>query len=86
MPRISYFYGISIYIQHMDHNPPHIHAAYQSHKAQYSIAEARILRGKMPPNADRLISEWLRLRQADLIKDWELAVIGKPVYPVLPLE
>ena len=86
MPQISYFYGITIYIQHLDHNPPHIHAVYQGSKGQYSIAEARILRGKMPPQADRLIREWIRIRQKELIKDWELASTGNPVYPILPLE
>jgi hypothetical protein len=86
MPQISYFYGITIYIQFMDHNPPHIHAVYQSCKAQYSIAEAKLLKGKMPNKADQLICEWIKLRKVDLLKDWDLAKEGKPVYPVSPLE
>ncbi|MBF0359377.1 MAG: DUF4160 domain-containing protein [Oligoflexia bacterium] len=43
MTQISYFYGITIYIQFLDHNPPHIHAIYQSSKAQYSINDEKIL-------------------------------------------
>jgi hypothetical protein len=26
MPRISYFYGIAIFMYHNDHAPPHFHA------------------------------------------------------------
>jgi hypothetical protein len=86
MPQISYFYGIIVYIQFMDHNPPHIHVAYQSFKAQYSIHEAKILRGKMPNKADQLIREWMELRKSELLIDWDLAKEGKPVYPISPLE
>ena len=47
MPQICYFYGITIYIQFLDHNPPHIHAVYQSFKAQYSIEiAAKVCGGK----------------------------------------
>lgn len=30
--------------------------------------------------------EWIKIRQSDLMKDWDLAKEGKPVYPVSPLE
>ncbi len=59
---------------------------YQSCKAQYSIGEAKLLKGKMPNKADQLICEWIRLRKEELTKDWDLAKEGKPVYPVSPLE
>ena len=86
MPQICYFYGITIYIQFMDHNPPHLHAVYQSFKAQYSINEAKLLKGKMPNKADQLVREWIALRKSELLADWELAKQGKPVHPVSPLE
>ncbi len=86
MPQICYFYGITIYIQFLDHNPPYIHAVYQSFKAQYSINEIELLRGKMPNKADQLIREWIKIRQVELMNDWDLAKEGKPVYPVSPLE
>ena len=86
MPQICYFYGITIYIQFMDHNPPHLHAVYQSFKAQYSINDAKLLKGKMPNKADQLIREWISLRRVELLADWELAKHGKPVHPVSPLE
>lgn len=86
MPQICYFYGITIYIQFMDHNPPHLHAIYQSFKAQYSIDGAKLMRGKMSNKADQLICEWIGLRKIELLADWELAKQGKPVHPVSPLE
>ena len=37
MPEISRFYGIIIRMYYLDHNPPHFHAEYQGHKAEYNI-------------------------------------------------
>ena len=86
MPQICYFYGITIYIQFLDHNPPHIHAIYQSFTAQYSINKAKLLKGKMPNKANLLICEWIKSRKNELMADWELAKSGRPVYPISPLE
>lgn len=41
MPLISEFYGIKIYINYLDHNPPHIHVYYAEHSALVSIAELK---------------------------------------------
>jgi len=86
MPQIAYFYGITIYIQFLDHNPPHIHAVYQSFKGQYEISSGKLLAGKMPSKASKLIQEWIVLRKSDLEKVWNLAKEGKQVFPVSPLE
>ncbi len=86
MPQICYFYGISVYIQYMDHNPPHIHAIYNGFKATYDIKEAKILSGKMPNKANSLLEEWIGLRQKELLEDWKLASEGKQVFPISPLE
>lgn len=68
MPQISYFLGISIYVQFYDHNPPHIHAVYNAYKATYSINNGKILAGEMSPKAHRLIQEWIKTRKDDLMK------------------
>jgi len=70
MPQICYFYGITIYIQFLDHNPPHIHAVYQLFKAQYSIDNAKLLKGKMPGKADQLICN-LRVDQTSQTRTHE---------------
>lgn len=79
------FFGISIYVQFMDHNPPHIHAIYNAYKASYEIASGQIIAGKMSKRADKLIREWVGLRQAELKAVWDLAKDGKQVFPIPPL-
>lgn len=32
MPQISFFYGIYIWMNYVDHNPPHFHAWYGDYK------------------------------------------------------
>ena len=48
MPRLSYFYGIAIYIYWDDHNPPHYHVTYGEHEAWILIADASLLQGSLP--------------------------------------
>ena len=48
MPRISAFYGISIYIYWDAHNPPHYHAVYGEHEAWIVIADGSVLHGRLP--------------------------------------
>lgn len=84
--RSSYFYGISIYVQFLDHNPPHIHAIYQSFKGQYAIDTGELMAGKMPNKAHALIQEWIKVRRESLNQVWDLAKQGKQVFPVQPLE
>ena len=57
MPQISHFFGISIYVQFDDHNPPHIHAPYASYKASYDIRKVEILAGKMPGGVKIFLSD-----------------------------
>jgi len=37
MLRLSYFYGIAIYMYYRDHSPPHFHAIYGSDEAEVAI-------------------------------------------------
>ena len=86
MPQICYFYGITIYLQYLDHNPPHIHVVYQGFKGQYEISSGRLLAGRMPNKADALIREWVQLRKNELDQIWNLAKKGEQVFPLSPLE
>jgi hypothetical protein len=56
VPRLSYFYGIAIYIYWDDHNPPHYHAVYGEHEAWIVIAGASVLHGWLPTRALRLVA------------------------------
>lgn len=74
MPRISYFYGITIrmYWNERDHPVPHFHAEYGEHKASVDMYGA-LLGGTLPPRALRLVREWSELHRAELLANWERA-------------
>lgn len=40
MPELSRFFGIVIYMNWRDHNPPHFHAVYGDHQAIVSLEGA----------------------------------------------
>ena len=86
MPRISFFYGIAIYMYYDDHDPPHFHARYAGQAAQITIAGAQVMSSTLPPRALTLVAEWARMRQTELLEDWELARDRKPLKPVAPLD
>ncbi len=57
MPEICRFYGIIIRMYFVDHNPPHFHAEYQGHKAEYAIKTLDILSGELPLRAHAMVLE-----------------------------
>lgn len=73
MPRISYFYGIAIYMYFADHNPPHFHAHYGRAKALISIETGEVIAGDLPLTAKRLVKDWALARQAELRENWARA-------------
>jgi Domain of unknown function (DUF4160) len=56
VPRISYFYGITIqmYWNEGVHERPHFHARYGEHHASVEL-DGKILAGSLPVNAQRLV-------------------------------
>ncbi len=48
MPTISEFFGIVIRMYWDDHPPPHFHAIYAEHEAQYNIATLDVIHGSLP--------------------------------------
>ncbi len=73
MPVISRFYGIVILMFFQDHHPPHFHAKYERQLAVYSIKGRRVLAGKLSPRATRLVKEWAKIHEKDLMDDWRIA-------------
>ena len=73
MPTISNFYGILIkmYFQQSEHNPPHIHAIYGEYTGSINIQTGELMEGDLPDRAMKLICEWLRLHQKELLTIWE---------------
>jgi hypothetical protein len=85
MPEISRFLGIVISMYFDEHNPPHFHAKYGSHKISVEI-ETGIVKGTFPKRALRAVLDWYDLHKDELIKDWELAINDKPLNKIEPLE
>ena len=64
---------------HDDHNPPHFHVEYQGHEALISIKDGVLLEGCLPNKALKLVREWAKEHQQELLEDWQLAVELKPL-------
>jgi len=85
MPEISRFYGIIIAMFWDEHNPPHFHARYGSHKAALEIETLRLLDGKLPPRALGLVVEWASQHREELMSNWEKARNQNPLEKIDPL-
>ena len=66
MPRISQFYGIAIYMYYRDHAPPHFHAIYAEHEAEFDIATATVTEGRLPRRARKIVTEWAAAHRDEL--------------------
>lgn len=86
MPVIAVFYGIVIRMYSKDHPPPHFHAIYGGSEAMVDIASGRIVEGRLPPTAARLVAEWATLHREDLFADWERARAGLPLEKIAGLD
>ncbi|MFO7748760.1 MAG: DUF4160 domain-containing protein [Desulfobacteraceae bacterium] len=70
MPRIAFFFGISIYMYLGDHGKPHCHAVYGDYAASFLIEDGSILAGMIPPKQTRKITEWIISNKEDLLEKW----------------
>jgi len=86
MPTISEFYGIRIVMRLNEKHGPHFHVEYAGQEAQISIRNGAVLRGKIRPNAYRLVLEWLALHHDELAENWERAQRGEPLEKIPGLE
>ena len=93
MPRVSSFYGITIWmyydeVQHLGRphfGRPHFHARYGEAEASVGIGSLAIIAGDLPPRARRLVIEWAAFRQADLRENWVRARSHQPLKSIEPL-
>jgi hypothetical protein len=86
MPRISQFYGISIYMYYGDHAPPHLHAIYGDSEAVVDIQTGAVIAGDLPRRARKLVDEWASAHRAELLENWERATSQRPLLPIDPLD
>ena len=85
MPKICRFLGIVISMYYRDHSPPHFHAIYGEYEITIEI-ETGIVSGSFPRRALNLVLEWYEIHIEELRENWQLAVKGKSLNRIKPLE
>jgi hypothetical protein len=85
MSEISRFYGIIITMYFPDHNPPHFHVYYDGSSALVSIKEGTIIKGSLPPQAKRLVKQWLGLHRDELLDNWNRLSNSESAINIKPL-
>lgn len=85
MPEICRFYGIVIFMNYNDHDPPHFHAGYEDQEVTIEIKTGTV-KGHMSKRALRMLFEWSEIHQEELMEDWRLARERKQLrkFPPLP--
>ena len=73
MPVIARFYGIVIkmYFSQSEHGVPHFHAIYGEFNGVYAIEGLELLEGDLPQRAHRLVLDWAKLYQSELLEMWK---------------
>ena len=85
MAEIARFYGIIISMFGNEHNPPHFHIKYGHYKAIYTMKNG-IIKGEVPINVLKKVSEWVEIHNNELEKNWELLQSGETVNKIEPLK
>lgn len=87
MPRISAFYGITIWMYWDEgaHKTPHFHARYAGQWASVAIDPPDMLAGSLPPRARSMVLEWAGLHREELLANWERAARDEPMERIAPL-
>lgn len=86
MPEISRFFGIIIAMFYNEHRPPHFHAKYGEYEISVNIDTGEVREGRFPRRALGLVREWHNLHKEELLEDWRLAELRKPLKKIDPLE
>lgn len=73
MPTISRFYGIRIRMYFDELHGLHFHADYAGESAQISLVDGRVMSGRLPVRAFRLVSDWASEHHSEL---FAASVIG----------
>lgn len=86
MPIISRFFGIIIRMFYDEHSPPHFHAEFQGNKAVFDL-NGNMLRGDLKSKtARKLVREWVDLHHDEIGENWEMAMEGRELKKIDPLD
>ena len=84
MPVISRFYGITIIMYYLDHNPPHIHVRYSEREAIMNL-DGYVLDGSIPHRALKLVRDWIDIYRVELELNWQRSQNGMELKKIKPL-
>ena len=84
MPEIARFFGIIIFMNYSDHDPPHFHAKYEDQEVIVEIPGGAI-KGAMSKRALRMVFEWAEIHNEELMENWRLARDRRPLNKIQPL-
>jgi hypothetical protein len=87
MPRISSFYGISIWIYYDEiqhRGRPHFHARQGEKEASFDIEDLAVIAGELPPAAAKLVRKWGWMHRNGLEENWRRAAEHRPLKPIAP--
>jgi hypothetical protein len=85
MPEVSRFLGIVITMYFKEHAPPHFHVKYGGHRGSISIAELKLLEGKLPRRITSLVLEWAFDHRDELTENWRRAERREDLREIEPL-
>jgi len=71
MPVITRFYGILIKMYFKEHGIAHFHAIYGEFNGVFNIETLELMEGDLPPRALRLVNDWAKKYQAELLTMWK---------------
>lgn len=70
MPRVAFFFGISIYMYLDDHGVPHCHAIYGDYAGSFSLQSGELMAGEIPPQQAKKIKDFILANQTELMEKW----------------
>jgi hypothetical protein len=72
MPVVARFYGIIVkmYFSQREHGVPHFHAVYGEYNGVFDVNTLEMIEGDLPLRAQRLIREWAKQYQTELLRMW----------------
>jgi len=79
------FYGIRIFINYKDHNPPHFHAEYAGNQATINILTCTVMESSLPNKQLKLVLAWAELHKDKLMHNWGLSQEGDELISIEPL-
>ena len=79
MPEITRFYGIVIkmFFKPKEHEPSHIHAIYGDYIGEFNVSTGNMIKGDLPPKAQKLVKEWISKYPSELQNMWDNQVVEK---------